>query len=85
MISARARFKDVICCGVPPDDETRWTTLLLEKTMTFSLLQLPFRFGPGASQIFSGVPPSAPTVFRNESEKNPRLLPSGDQNGANAP
>src|SRR5690349_7487832 len=81
-VSARDKFSEVNCAGVPPEAEIRFSTLLLENTMTLSLFQAPLRLNPGASQIFSALPAVMLTVLREELSKKPTCWLSGDQNGA---
>src|SRR5262249_53105039 len=71
--------------GVPPVADTRWIAAVLAPyRMTLSLFHVPPR-PPGASHNTVGTPPAIGTFISLPPAKNPMYLPSGDQNGNDAP
>src|ERR1700739_1668832 len=88
LVSLRFISSIMIGWGVPPDAGIRFTTSpicpLGVKRMTPPRFQLPPR-PDGASHSVCPPPPAMSSLLSFPSAKNPRDLPSGDQNGKLAP
>src|ERR1035437_2699613 len=87
LVSERDASSFVIATGAPPEEDTRNNPAPAASgvnTITPSRFHVPPR-PLGASHNTWGRPPDTWTFLSLPSAKNPMSLPSGDQNGSDAP